>query len=112
MLRTEYENESSASFCHFVGLLMVATGGRAQDKVTHFTANDGTKVLLTTGQPAPDHYGPALDFGQLDANHDGYISRDEAEAYLPLFNDFDFPAQHANRISKQQYEFWQRVQNH
>lgn len=96
----------------FVGLLMVATGGRAQDKVTHFTASDGTKVLLTTGQPAPDHYGPALDFGQLDANHDGYISRDEAEAYLPLFNDFDFPAQHANRISKQQYEFWQRVQNH
>lgn len=94
-----------------VGLLMVATGGRAQDKVTHFTAGDGTKVTLTTGQPAPDHYGPAPNFGQLDSNHDGYISREEAEAYLPLFNDFDFPAQHANQISKQQYEFWKRTQN-
>jgi len=92
----------------FTGLLTVATGGRAQDNVTHFTASDGTKVTLISGQPAPDHYGPAPNFGQLDTNHDGYISRDEAEAYLPLFNDFDFPAQHANRISKQQYEFWKR----
>jgi len=93
------------------GLLTVATGSWAQDKVTHFTSSDGTKVTLTSGQPPPDHYGSAPNFGQLDTNHDGFISRDEAEAYPPLFNDFDFPAQHANRISKRQYEFWNHTQS-
>jgi len=92
-------------------LLTVATSSRAQDSVTHYTASDGTTVTLTSGQPAPDHYGPAPKFGQLDANHDGFISRVEAEAYLPLFNDFDYLAHHANRISKQQYEAWKRTQN-
>jgi hypothetical protein len=93
------------------GLLAFATGSQAQDSTTHFIAADGTRVTLNSGQPAPDHYGPAPAFEQLDANHDGFVSRDEANAYIPLLNDFDFIAHHANRISKRQFENWNRTQN-
>jgi hypothetical protein len=92
-------------------LLVVATGSQAQNNATHFTNPDGTQVTLTSGQPAPAHYGPAPSFDQLDTNHDGFISRDEANAYIPLFNDFDFLAHHADRISKRQFENWNRTQN-
>jgi hypothetical protein len=92
-------------------LLTIADGSHAQDSATRFTTNDGTQGTLTSGQPAPDHHGPAPPFGQLDIDHDGFISRDEAGSYLPLLNDFDFVAHHANRISKRQFEYWNRTQN-
>jgi hypothetical protein len=91
--------------------LGLAAGAWAQDQVTHFTAPDGTHVTLRVGQPPPDHYGPAPDFAKLDVNRDGYISREEAEAYPPLANDFDYIAHHAARISKAQYERWNQTQN-
>ncbi len=93
-------------------LLAAAAGAQAQDSTTHFTAADGTQVTVTSGQPPADHYGPAPAFAQLDANHDGYISREEAQAYPPLLNDFDFIAHHADRISKSQFEHWNQTQNH
>ena len=94
------------------GLFTVAASAQAQDQTTHFTAQDGTQVTLTTGQPAPDNYGPAPPFAQLDANHNGSISREEAQAYIPLLNDFDHLAHHADHISKSQYERWVKTQVH
>jgi hypothetical protein len=94
-----------------IGLLTAANGSQAQDRATPITTNDGTQGTLTSGQPAPDHYGPAPSFTQLDINHDGFVSRDEAGAYPPLLNDFDFIAHHANRISKRQFDYWNRTQN-
>ena len=75
-------------------------------------ANVSNTVIVNSGQPAPMNYGPAPSFEQLDVNHDGRISRDEAEAYIPLFNDFDFLAHHANSISRSgQFERWNASQN-
>ena len=87
---------------------MLACGGSAlaQDQTTQFTDRDGKQVTLTSGQPAPTRYGPAPDFAQLDTNHDGGITRDEAEAFTPLFNDFDHLAHHVDRISQRQYSNW------
>lgn len=93
-----------------VGLGLVGAA-HAQDSVTHFVAPDGTRVTLRTSQPPPDHYGPAPDFARLDVDHDGFISRTEAEAYPPLANDFDYIAHHAQRITKAQYERWNATQN-
>ncbi len=83
----------------------------AQDQVTHFTSSDGTQVTLTSGQPPADHSGPVPPFAQLDTNHDGWISRGEAAAYPPLLNDYDYIAHRANRISRAQFERWNRTQN-
>jgi hypothetical protein len=96
------------------GLFAVAAGSQAQDSASHFTANDGTQVTVTSGQPAPDAPSPAPAFEQLDTNHDGVISRDEAQAYLPLFNDYDnllTMNHHPKAISKRQYDDWNRREN-
>ncbi|MBS0569713.1 MAG: hypothetical protein JSS28_03835 [Proteobacteria bacterium] len=91
--------------------LLASAGAYAQDQTVHFTQADGTRVTLTSGQPAPDHYGPPPAFAALDANHDGRISREEANAYPPLLNDFDYLAHHTNQVSKAQYERWVKTQN-
>ena len=97
-------------------VLVVAAGvfafavSHAQDQVTHIATSDGSQVALTSGQPKPDHYGPPPAFAQLDVNRDGFISREEAEVYIPLLNDFDHLAHHANRISKRQFDTWMQTQ--
>ena len=93
------------------GTLLASAGAYAQDQTVHFTQADGTRVTLTSGQPAPDHYGPPPAFATLDAHHKGRITREEAQAYPPLFNDFDYIAHHANSITLAQYERWVKSQN-
>jgi hypothetical protein len=93
-------------------LIALAASAYAQERVLHSTADDGSQVTVTSGQPKPNHYGPPPDFAKLDANNDGFVSREEAEAYMPLFNDFDYLAHHADRISKRQFENWVRTQGH
>jgi hypothetical protein len=91
----------------------LATAAQAQDQTTHFTERDGTQVTLTSGQPAPERAGPPPSFAQLDANRDGSISREEAEAYTPLLNDYDhvtFP--HKPRLTQAMYDQWVRTQGH
>jgi len=93
--------------------LFTAAATQAQDQATHFTTNDGTQVTLTSGQPAPDRPSPPPAFAQLDANRDGSISRDEAEAYTPLLNDYDhvtFP--HKPRLTQAMYDQWVQTQGH
>jgi hypothetical protein len=91
--------------------LLACAGAYAQDQTVQFTQADGTRVTLTSGQPAPDHYGPPPAFATLDANHNGSVDRDEAQAYPPLLNDFDYIAHRASSISKAQYERWVKSQN-
>ena len=91
--------------------LLASAGAFAQDQTVQFTQADGTRVTLISGQPAPDHYGPPPAFAILDANHNGSVDRDEAQAYPPLLNDFDYLAHHANRISVAQYQRWVKSQN-
>ena len=94
-----------------VGIFAVAVTASAQNSSTRMTDANGNTVTVNSGQPAPVNYGPAPPFEQLDANHDGKISRDEAQAYIPLFNDFDFLAHHGNTISRGQFERWNATQN-
>jgi hypothetical protein len=91
--------------------LLAAASAQAQDQVAHFTTADGRPVTLHSGQPAPDHYGSPPAFGQLDTNHDGYISLAEAEAYPPLVNDFEEAVHHGDRVSKAQYAHWVQIWN-
>ena len=94
-------------------LIAAAAGVQAQDQTTHFTERDGTQVTLTSGQPAPERAGPPPAFAQLVANRDGSISREEAEAYAPLLNDYDhvtFP--HKTRLTQAMYDQWVRTQGH
>ncbi|HEX3894755.1 MAG TPA: EF-hand domain-containing protein [Rudaea sp.] len=94
-----------------VGIFAVAATASAQNSSTRMTDSNGNTVIVNSGQPAPASYGPAPPFEQLDANHDGSISRDEASAYIPLFNDFDYLAHHADKISRGQFERWNATQN-
>ena len=91
--------------------LLASAGAYAQDQTVQFTQADGTHVTLTSSQPAPDHYGPPPAFATLDTNHTGRITREKAQAYPPLLNDFDYIAHHANSISKAQYARWAKSQN-
>jgi hypothetical protein len=92
-----------AAFCAACATAMAEPD---QDKVTHFTTDNGTQVTVVSGQPPHRSYGPKPAFDQLDTNHDGGISRDEAAAFIPLLNDFDNLAHHVERISKRTYDRW------
>ena len=113
---TNGTNQSNTGYPHCIIVLMAASvfafaaGAQAQESVTHTTARDGTDVTVHSGQPKPAQYGQPPAFGSLDANSDGFISRAEAEAYIPLFNDFDYLAHDANRISKLQFKRWVQTQ--
>ena len=87
-------------------LLATASAAYAQDTVHHYTNADGRELIVHTGMPAPDRYGAKPSFAELDRDHDGSISREEAEAFLPLANDFDFVSGYATRISSRQYAQW------
>jgi hypothetical protein len=87
-------------------LFAAATPCLAQDTVRHLADAQGHEVIVRTGMPAPDRYGPKPTFAELDRNHDGSVSREEAEAFPPLANDFDFVAQNGERILPRQYAQW------
>jgi hypothetical protein len=103
-------NGLAAALCF--GLLSLATTALAQNSGMQTTDRNGNSLTVRSSQPAPVNYGPAPPFEQLDANHDGRISRDEANAYIPLFNDFDYLAHGAGSISRRQFDKWNASQNH
>lgn len=72
-------------------------------------SNGGT-LTVNAGMPAQvQDYGPPPSFATLDANHDGRISAEEAQAYPPLDSDFLYASGQGQSISRAQYEKW--VQN-
>jgi len=63
-------------------------------------------LTVNSGMPPATDYGPKPPFAQLDTNHDGRIDQNEAQAYIPLENDWIHVAHHASSISKAQYAAW------
>jgi hypothetical protein len=63
-------------------------------------------VTLVSGQPHDPSYGPKPAFEQARHESRRFIDRSEAEAYIPLINDFDHLAFHTTRISQQSYAHW------
>jgi|HubBroStandDraft_5_1064220.scaffolds.fasta_scaffold759909_1 hypothetical protein len=53
---------------------------------------------------------PPPSFEQLSGGSK-FITREQADAYPPLANEFDYAAGHSNRISKSQYERWLQHSN-
>ncbi|HET7557332.1 MAG TPA: hypothetical protein VFK08_04580 [Rhodanobacteraceae bacterium] len=82
------------------------TPGLTEQRSVQFQNAQGATVTVNYGMPEPTNYGPKPPFSQLDANHDGRISQSEAQAYLPLYNDWLHVAPHASSISKAQYDGW------
>ena len=81
-------------------------GGLTEARSVQFQDAQGVNVTVNYGMPQPDNFGPKPPFSQLDSNHDGRISQSEAQAYLPLYNDWLHVAPHASSISQAQYDGW------
>ena len=94
-----------------LGIVALFAAASASAQSPAMRTSESNTVTVRSSQPAPVNYGPAPPFAQLDANHDGRISRDEASAYIPLLNDFDFLAHGASSISRRQFENWNATQN-
>lgn len=69
-----------------------------------FNTAQGQVTVNSTVPPAPSAGSPPS-FEQL-ANGKKYISKDDANTYPPLANDFLYASHNGNRISKAQYEHW------
>jgi hypothetical protein len=93
------------------GIIALFAAANVSAQVQTTRTSESNSVTVRSSQPAPVNYGPAPPFEQLDTNRDGRISRDEANAYIPLFNDFDYLAHGANAISHRQFDNWNATQN-
>lgn len=80
-----------------------STAGNTTNSATYNTAKGQVTINSTMGT-APSTASPPP-FEQL-ANGKKYISKEDANAFPPLANDFEYAAHHGNRISKAQYESW------
>ena len=105
-MKTRFRN-GAFLFAAVALLASAATSAQTdRDRVTQFTSGDGTQVTVVSGQPPARSYGPKPPFAQLDTDHDGSISRNEAAAFPPLLNDFDNLAHHVATIGRSRYERW------
>ena len=68
----------------------------------------GDQLTIRSVQDSAAPGGPRPSFDSLDTNHDGVISESEAEAYVPLANDYLHLYRKGSRgISRSEYEHWQ-----
>ncbi|MHC6216387.1 hypothetical protein [Stenotrophomonas acidaminiphila] len=67
----------------------------------------GTQVTVTPEEPDPVRGDYHIDFATLDRDHDGFISRREAQANPTLAREFDALDTHrSGRPDKAQLEGW------
>jgi len=83
-------------------------GGNGTNSATYNTSQ-GQVTINSTTPPAPSTASPPS-FEQL-AGKKKYISKDDANAYPPLANDFLYVSHNGNRITKAQYERWVKELN-
>ena len=72
-----------------------------------FSSSQGQVTINSTMGSGPSTASPPS-FEQLSGGSK-FITREQADAYPPLANDFEYAAGHSDHISKSQYEHW--VQN-
>lgn len=84
----------------------MSSSQQGADKATYNTPQGQVTINSTMGS-APSTASPPS-FEQLSGGKK-YITKDDANAYPPLANDFLYVAHNGSRISKAQYEHW--VQN-
>jgi hypothetical protein len=72
------------------------------------TSDPSTVVVYAQADSVDATYWdtPRPNFDDLDTNHDGRISEEEAEAYVPLANDFLFASRGGRYITHAQYNRW------
>ncbi|GLQ87585.1 hypothetical protein [Dyella flagellata] len=81
----------------------VHAGSTGANSATYSTAQGQVQVNSTMGSTPSAASPPA--FEQL-ANGKKYISKQDADAYPPLANDFLYASHNGDRITKAQYERW------
>ncbi len=86
--------------------LATSTPQGEHDHVVRYIGADGQLVTVVSGQPHYPSPPPKPPFEQLDVNHDGIITREEAEAYLPLYNDYDNLVHHVPGVTRRMYAHW------
>lgn len=80
-----------------------ATPTTGADSAT-FNSSQGQVTINSKMGQTPSTTSPPS-FEQLSGGSK-FITRDQAEAFPPLANDFSYVAGHGDRISKSQYEHW------
>jgi len=86
-----------------------STKGKIDQEKTHVTEiqTPSGPVEVHWGQPDIHISESAPSFEQLDSNGDDAITREEAQVYLPLLNEFDYTDRNRNgSISKKEYDWW------
>ena len=92
-------------------LLLCAAGAPALAQETGRTTliDKGTPVTVTSEEPDSVRGDYHIDFATLDRNHDGFISRQEAQANPTLAREFDALDTHrSDRLDKAQLEGWMK----
>ena len=79
-------------------ILLSCAAPTAFAQATASSSDDATTVAPTQQQRQP-----------LDANHDGYISRDEAQSRPAIARNFDkIDTNHDGKIDRQEFQSWRQ----
>jgi hypothetical protein len=81
-----------------------ASGNAQSSNSQTYNTSQGQVTINSTVPSGPSTASPPS-FEQLSGGKK-YITKDDANAYPPLANDFLFVSHNANRITKTQYERW------
>ncbi|WP_409975482.1 EF-hand domain-containing protein [Xanthomonas cerealis] len=92
-----------------VVLAQPLSSGEVTHQVRLDVAHGQTPITVRTLQPDKVAGNYRIDFDALDSDHDGYISRSEAQANPALADEFDsLDSQRRGRLSREQLAGWLR----